>query len=262
MPNRLPCLHARAGAVSARAFTLIELLVVIAIIAVLAGMLLPALAKAKSKAGQTFCLSNLKQLGYGMMMYLGDSGDVFPGPASRNTYGFHKEDWIYWRTNTRTYPPVTQSPIVRHIGSVSSNLFKCPLDKDNSERRLQSSDHGPYLYSYSMMSRDLQGSFNPGMTSIFEGSGNSARAYLFRLGSVKSTSTKLMLVEEQTSHKAGESPDVGGTSSIINDGRWVPGGDQITMRHNKRGNLNFADGHVENVRPRVASDPLYSDPTR
>ncbi len=262
MPKKPLCPRGSGRLAALRAFTLIELLVVIAIIAVLASMLLPALSKAKSKAGQTFCLSNLKQLGYGMMMYLGDNSDVFPGPASRNTYGFQKEDWIYWRTNSRAYPPVTQSPIVRHLGSVSSNLFKCPLDKDNSERRIQSSDHGPYIYSYSMMSRDLQGNFNPGMTSIFQGSGNAVRAYLFRLSSVRSTSVKLMLVEEQASHKAGESPDVGGTSAIINDGRWVPGGDQITMRHNKRGNLAFADGHVENVRPRVAADPLFSDPTR
>ena len=237
---------ARVSKLTQLAFTLIELLVVIAIIAILAALLLPALARAKAKAAQIQCLSNIKQLDLGMIMYLNDNQDCFPGAASRNTYGYEPEDWIYWRIGAG-YPPVTKSPIVAGTAVANSNLFRCPLDRDDSERIAENMDgQGPYLYSYAITSI-ASGDVNHGMTTIIDPTSHGASR--FKLAWVKNPSQKIVVMEEQATKRPGEAYDP--TANVINDGRYAPGaggtGDAPTIRHQKKCDVGFADGHVQAV---------------
>ena len=270
-------------ATHARGFTLIELLVVIAIIAILAGMLLPALARAKDKGHQSVCRNNLKQIALAFTMYVQDHQDTFPGTASKGSYVAMKEDWIFWNlvkrpSNDPSLPAeyftnVQNSAIAPYLGRFTTNLFRCPADRDAIERerawRAKPGSDNPYLYSYSLTS--ITGSsggkaVNHGISSLY---GPGVAPLHFKASQITNPSRKLMVVEENG--------DPVQADSTIDDGRWVPPENTLSGRHQFRrgqrvsnkeyqtrgkGVVSMPDGHVETVSPSYGASPDNVDAIR
>lgn len=198
---------------SGGAFTLIELLVVIAIIAILAGLLLPSLGRAKAKGRQASCLSNLRQIGLGLRMYADDQEGLLPTTTHG---GSTNASWIF--------------QLAPYVGKVD-RIRLCPADPKREQRlaaQASSYTQNEYLFV------DLVDPF-----------GGVLESYR-KLDALPKPSQTMLTFE--ISDAAG----VNTYNDHTHSRNWHLGWSSVTAdiqpdRHGSSANYLFADGHVENI---------------
>jgi len=238
-------------------FTLVELLVVIGIIAVLIAVLLAALGRARAQANRVVCLSNIRQLGVGILMYCNDNKGYFPTVALAGQGGYiqYPEDWIHWQANRN----LDDSAIAKYVGRGErlKNLLRCPSDSfDGRKTRVViAPGQGPYLYSYHMNS-------NIGMNLAPYGAFGRKQ-----LAQCRSPAKKILLTEgseglDFLGRPLLGQPGIGYASplsrrhgSAVFHGN-VPGFPEMTRGtiHGANVSTVFVDGHVEGIDQDFAFD--------
>ena len=242
------------------AFTLIELLVVIAIIAILAALLLPALGKAKEKAKQANCLSNLKQWSLAGQMYPMDNGDTLPrdGMDSGGTYPggngaagdmnawFNQLPELVAEKNLREYWTTSGTPMDRlPFPGGKGKIWHCPSAKMSATEVATISGGGAQgFFSYA---------FNIDLKRVKPGySGSDAATYpkMPKLATIlRPTETVLLfdVVFNPNIEIVNNSPQF---NSVNPANRWR----SFASRHNTGGDIAFLDGHAAYYKTKTVQD--------
>jgi prepilin-type N-terminal cleavage/methylation domain-containing protein/prepilin-type processing-associated H-X9-DG protein len=237
LPTRFPTQRRRA-------FTLIELLVVIAIIAILAGMLLPALAKAKTKAHGIRCMSAVKQLQLAWQLYADDNDDRITSSGYQNPV--EPTSWVDgWldfngantdNTNTLILKNPARSKFAKYLQAVE--IYKCPAD--NSYVTISGKRH--FRVRSMGMNQALGGPGGWLMPSTYNEGQTRYRTY-FKTAQMTDPSPSMLWILMD------EHPDGINAGGFANMMVESPAAARIidfpASYHNGAAGLNFADGHAE-----------------
>jgi prepilin-type N-terminal cleavage/methylation domain-containing protein/prepilin-type processing-associated H-X9-DG protein len=233
-------------------FTLIELLVVIAIIAILAGMLLPALSKAKSKGRSIACLNNVRQLQSAWHMYTFDHNDIMPPNFTAPDGEMVKSDlgsWVVGNAQTDTNVSNVQSGVLYSYVNGAA-VYRCPADKSTvrgqpSLLRARSYSLDCWLNNDGTRTGNPPINFVPYLKKKISELRNPAQIFTFIDEHEKSIDQGAFVVVF---------PEVAAMPAYANNWAKTP-----SDRHNQGCSASFADGHV--VPWRWKSPKRFSPPT-